>query len=107
MKKFLVLLLCLSLSFFILTRAAMPNHTPAPDTKTDQEEPTGQEADANPLLKDANTDEEVASGDDDSMDNASGGEGEGMNDDDGATASGDEDTAGDDGGHDGGGEEGE
>jgi hypothetical protein len=101
MKKFLVLLLCLSLSFFILTRAAMPNHTPAPDTKTDQEEPTGQEADANPLLKDANTDEEVASGDDDS------GEGEDMNDDDGATASGDEDTAGDDGGDDGGGEEGE
>ena len=67
MKKFLPLLLCLLLSIFTVARATKPAHTPAPDTKTAQEKPTGQEADAKTLLNDANTEEEVASDDDDSM----------------------------------------
>ena len=112
MKKFLPILVCLLLSIFNVSRATKPPHTPAPDTKTAQEESTGQEADAKPLLRDANTDEEVASDDDDSIDDASGDEGEGMNDDHGGNAAGNEDTGddhgGDDtGGDDGGGDEGE
>ena len=112
MKKFLPLLLCLLLSIFTVARATKPAHTPAPDTKIAQNEPTGQEADAKTLLNDANTDEEVASDDDDSMEGASNDEGEDMNDDDGGDAPGDEDTgdddAGDDdGGDDSGGDEGE
>ena len=95
MKKFLPLLLCLSLSIFTVARATKPAHTPAPDTKTAQKKPTGQEADAKTLLNDANTDEEVASDDDDSMDGASDDEGENMNDDDGGDAAGDEDTGDD------------
>jgi hypothetical protein len=112
MKKFLPLLVCLSLSLFTVARATKPAHTLAPGTKTVQEESTGQEADAKPLLKDANTDEEAASAGDDSMEGASNDEGEDMNEDDGGDAPGDEDTgdddAGDDdGGDDGGGDEGE
>jgi hypothetical protein len=112
MKKFLPLLLCLLLSIFTVARATKPAHTPAPDTKTPQNPPTGQEADAKTLLGDANTEEEMASDDDDSIDGASDNEGENMNDDDGGDAPGDEDTgdddAGDDdGGDDGGGDEGE
>ena len=98
MKKFLPLLLCLSLSIFTVARATKPAHTPAPDTKTDQKKPTGQQADAKMSLNDANSDEEVASDDDDSMEGASDDEGEDMNDDDGGDAAGDEDTADDDGG---------
>ena len=112
MKKFLPLLLCLLLSIFTVARATKPAHTPAPDTKTAQKKPTGQEADAKTLLNDANTDEDVASDDDDSTEDASDDDGEDMNDDDGGDAPGDEDTgdddAGDDdGGDDGGGDEGE
>jgi hypothetical protein len=116
MKKFLPLLICLLLSIFTVARATKPAHTPAPDTKTAQDESTGQEADAKSLLKDANTDEEVTSDDDDSIDDPSGDEGEDINDDDGGGAVGDEGTEGDDGGDDndgggasddGGGDEGE
>jgi hypothetical protein len=105
MKKFLPLLLCLLLSIFTVARATKPAHTPAPDTKTAQKPPTGQGADAKTLLDDANTDEQVASGDDDSMGDASNAEGEDMNNDDGGNAAGDEDTGDDDGGNDDGGDD--
>ena len=112
MNKFLPLLLCLLLSIFTVARATKTAHTPAPDTKTAQNEPRGEEADAKTLPNDANTGEEVASDDDDSMEVPSSDEGEDMNDDDGGDAPGDKDTgdddAGDDdGGDDGGGDEGE
>jgi hypothetical protein len=101
MKKFLPLLLCLLFSIFTVARATKPAHTPALNTKTAQNKPRGQEADAKTLFNDANTDEEPISD-----------EGEDMNDNDGGDAPGDEDTgdddAGDDdGGDDGGGDEGE
>jgi hypothetical protein len=104
MKKFLPLLLCLLLSIFTVARATKPAYTPAPDTKTAQNKPSGQEADTKTLLDDANTDEKVASDDDDSTEPASS--------DDGGDAPGDEDTgddhAGDDDGDDdGSGDEGE
>jgi hypothetical protein len=54
MKKFLPLLLCLSLSIFAVARATKPAHTPAPDAKTAQKKPTGEKADAKTLLDDAN-----------------------------------------------------
>ena len=112
MKKFLPLLLCLLLSIFTVARATKPAHTAAPDTKMTQKPPTGQEADAKTLLDDANTDEKVASEDDDNTEVASSDEGEDMNDDNGGDAPGDEDTGdddagSDDGADDGGGEEGE
>ena len=78
-----------------MARAARPAHTPAPDTKTAQSKPNGQEADAKTLLNDANTDEEPASD-----------EGEDMNDDDGGDTPGDEDTGDDDAGDDDGGDDG-
>ena len=111
MKKFLPLLLCLLLSIFTVARATKPAHTSAPDPKTAQNKPTGEEADTKTLFDDTNTGEEVGSGDDDSMEDASSDEGEDMNDDDGGDAPGGEDTgdnaAGDDdGGDDGGGAEG-
>jgi hypothetical protein len=112
MKKFLPLLVCLLLSIFTVARATKPAHTSAPDPKTAQNKPTGEEADTKTLLDDTNTGEEVASGDDDSMEDASSDEGEDMNDDDDGDAPGGEDTgddaAGDDdGGDDDGGAEGE
>src|SRR6266581_4032737 len=100
MKKFLPLLVCLLIGIFTVARATKPAHTPAPDTKTAQSKPNGQEADAKTLLNDANTNEEVAPGDDDSMEVGSNDEGEDMNDDDGGDAAGDEDTGDDDGGDD-------
>ena len=112
MKKFLPLLLCLLLSIFTVARATKSAHTPAPDMKTAQNKSTGQEADSKTLLNDENTDEGVASDDDDSIDGGPDNEGEHMNDDDGGDAPGDEDTGDDDagesdGGDDGGGDEGE
>ena len=92
MKKFLPLLLCVLLSIFIVARATKPAHTPAPGEKTDQSKPNGQEADAKTFLNGANTDEEVASNDDDSIPGASSDEDENMNDDDSGDAAGDEDT---------------
>ena len=53
MRKFIGLLLCLSLSFFIVARAAKPSHTPAAAENTPQEKATGQKADAETLLHDA------------------------------------------------------
>ena len=80
--------------------------------KERSKQPDGQEADTKTLFNDENTDEGVASDDDDSMDGGSDNEGEDMNDDDGGDAPGDENTgddaaADDDGGDDGGGAEGE
>ena len=77
-----------------------------PNMKTAHNEPTGQEANAKTLLNDANTDKEVASDDDDSIDGASDNEGENMNDDDGGDAPGDEDTGDDDAGDDDGSDDG-
>src|SRR6267154_2934113 len=54
MKKFVSLLLCLSLSLFAVARAMKPNHTLAAVAKTAQKKPTGQKADAKTLLDDAN-----------------------------------------------------
>jgi hypothetical protein len=111
MKNFLSLLLCLLLSIFTVARATKPAHTPAPDTKTAQKPPTGQGADAKTLLDDANTDEKVASDDDDSIDGASNNEGQDINDDGGDAPddenTGDDDAGDDNGGDDGGGDEGE
>src|SRR5262249_46387738 len=53
MKKFVGLLLCLALSFFIAARAAKPSGTPAAGGKTGQKNATGQKADAETLLDDA------------------------------------------------------
>ena len=52
MKKFVGLLLCLSLSFFIVARAAKPSHPPAAAARTTQKKATGQ-ANAEALLNDA------------------------------------------------------
>jgi hypothetical protein len=53
MKKFVGLLLCLSLSFFIVARAAKPSHKTDRAANTTQKKVTGQEADAKTLLNDA------------------------------------------------------
>ena len=53
MKKFVSLLLCLSLSLFAVARAMKPNHTLVAVAKTAQKKPTGQKADAKTLLNDA------------------------------------------------------
>jgi hypothetical protein len=104
MKKFLPLLLCLLLSIFTVARATKPAYTPAPDTKTAQNKPSGQEADTKTLLDDANTDEKVASDDDGGTEPASSDDGEDVNDDGGGDAPRDKDTgddhAGDDDGDD-------
>ena len=92
MKKIFSLLLCFLFSIFTVARATKPTHTPAPDTKTAQNEPRGQEADAKTLLNDENNDEDVASDDDDTVDGASDDEDENMNDADSGDAAGDEDT---------------
>ena len=97
MRKFLPFVLCLSLSIFTVAAAIKPPHTPAANTKTAHKNPMGQEADAKTLLNDQNSNEGVASDDED----------ENMNDDDGGDAAGDEDTGddaetGDEGGDDGG-----
>ena len=107
MKKFLPFLLCLLLSVFTVAAAMKPPHTPAANTKTAQKNPMGREADAKTLLNDQNSNEGVASDDDDSVDRASDDEDENMSDDDGGDAAGDEDTGddaerGDEGGDDGG-----
>jgi hypothetical protein len=55
MKKFLPLLLCLSLSIFTVARATNPSHTPASGAKTAQKKKaTKQKTDAKTLLDDAN-----------------------------------------------------
>jgi hypothetical protein len=106
MKKFFSLLLCLLLSIFTAARATKPAHTPISETNTTQNKPRGQQADAKTLFNDANTDEEVASDDDDNIPGASSDEGEDINDDDGGAAPGDEDTGDDDAGNDDGADDG-
>jgi len=54
MKKFVGLLLCLSLTIFTVARAMKPGHTLAVITKTGQKKPTGEKADAKTLLDDSN-----------------------------------------------------
>ena len=108
MKKFVALLLCLSLSIFTVARAMKPGHALAAVAKIDQEKPTGQKAGAKTLLDDAN--KALASmikADDDSIEDASDDEGEDMSDDDSGS---DDDGGGDDGGDggdNGGGDEGD
>ena len=89
MKRFLPLLLCLLLGNLNVAPATKLAHRPAPDVKTD-----------------ANTGEEVASDDDDSMEVPSNNEGQDINDDDGGDAPGDQDTGDDDAGDDDGGDDG-
>ena len=106
MRKFLPLLLCLLVSIFTVARATKPAHTPIPDTKTAQNKPRGEEAEAKTLRG-----EEGSSDDDDSTEVPSNNEGQDINDDGGGDASGDEDTGDDDAGNDnrgddGGGDEG-
>jgi len=102
MKKFVALLLCLSLSIFAVARAMKPAHTPAAVTKTAKKKPTGQKADAKTLLDDASKAlAAMIKADGDSMEDASDDdEGENMSDDDsgGDDDSGDDDGGGDDGG---------
>jgi hypothetical protein len=121
MKKFVGLLLCLSLSFFIVARAAKPSHTPLSQNEISSEESylesesfDRSDAEHEEVAVEKDTDEEVASADDDSMQNASDDEGEEMNDepgDAGDQATGDDeggdDNGSDDGGDDGSGDEGE
>ena len=100
MRKFLHLLLCLSLTILTVARATNPAHVFAPET------------DAKALVSDANTEEEAGSDDDDNMTGAPDEDGEDVNGDDGDGVAGDEGTApddegGDDGDNDGGGDQGE
>ncbi len=53
MKKFVSLLLCLSLSLFAVARATKPSHTLAAVAKAAQKKPTGEKAHAKTLLNDA------------------------------------------------------
>ena len=82
MRKFLPLLLCLSLSIFAVARAMKPTHSLAPDTKSARNPPTRQQADTKTSFKHANIEEEEGSNDNDGTENASGNEGEDVNDDD-------------------------
>lgn len=88
MRKFLPLLLCLSLSIFAVARAMKPAQVFAP------------EPDANASVHDASTEKDEPSHDDDSTPGASNDEGEDANDDEGDDAAGDQGTAPDDGGND-------
>ena len=83
MRRFLTLLLCLSLSIFTAARAAKPPHVFAPEPD---------EA----LVNDASAEEETPSDNDDSTMGGSNDEGEDANDDDADGAAGDEGTAPDD-----------
>ena len=100
MNKFLPLLLCLLLSVFTVARATKPTHMTVPNMKTAHNEPRGQDADANTLLNDANTGEELASDGDDSTEPASSDDGEDVNDDGGGDAAGDQETGDNDAGDD-------
>ena len=88
MRKFLPLLLCLSLTIFTVARATKPAHVFAPET------------DAKALVNDANTEEEAGSDDDDNTTGAPDDEGEDVNGDDGDGVPGNEGTAPDDEGDD-------
>jgi hypothetical protein len=111
MKRFVGLLLCLSLTIFTVARAMKPDHTLAAITKTAQKKPTGEKADAktystmsqaeeNEVAAEEDTDEEVTSADDDNMEDASDDQGEDMSDDGGGGDDGGADDSSDDGGGD-------
>ena len=107
MKKFVALLLCLSLSIFTVARAMKPGHALAAVAKTAQKKTTGQKTDAKTLLNDANKAlVAMITADDDSMEDASDDEGEDVSDDDGGGAD-SGDGGGDDGGDNRGGDEGD
>jgi len=95
-----------------MARATKPAHTPVPDTKTAQNKPRGQHADAKTLLNDASTDGQVDFDDDDDSTAApSDNEGQDVKDNGGGDApddqnTGDDDAGDDNGGDDGGGDEG-
>src|SRR5262245_35165171 len=90
MKRFLPLLLCLSLTIFTVARATKSAHVFTSET------------DAKALVNDANTEEEAGSDDDDNTTGASDDDGEDVNGDDCDGVAGDEGTAPDDeGDHDG------
>jgi hypothetical protein len=90
MKKFVGLLLCLSLSFFAVARATKPGHTPAADERSAQKKPAYVEnesvdmsdAEEDEVAAEEDTDVEVASADDDSTEDAPDYDGEDVNDDD-------------------------
>ena len=84
MRKFLPLLLCLSLTIFTVARATKPAHVFTPET------------DAKALVNDANTEGEAGSDDDDNTIGASDDDGEDVNRDDGDGVAGDEGTSPDD-----------
>ena len=88
MRKFLPLLLCLSLTVFAVARATKPAHVFAPET------------DAKALVNDANTEEEAGPDDDDNTTGPSDADGEDVKGDDGDGVAGDEGTAPDDEGED-------
>jgi hypothetical protein len=88
MRRFLALLLCLSLSVFTVARAMKPAQVFAP------------ESDANASVDGPITEEEPASADDDTTPGASNDEGDEVNDNDGDDAAGDEATGPDDGADD-------
>jgi hypothetical protein len=94
MKKLLLLLVCTSLSICNVARATKLAHIFAPESA------------GKAVVNDADTDEGTASDDDDSVDGASNGDGEDLNDDDGGDAAGDEDTGDDDADNDDGGDDG-
>ena len=90
MKKFVGLLLCLSLSFFAVARATKLDHTPAASEKSAQKKPAYVEnesfdmsdAEEDDVAAEEDADTEVDSDDDGSMEDAPDDEGEHMNDDD-------------------------
>jgi hypothetical protein len=68
MKKFISLSLCLSLSLFAVARAMKPSHTLATVAKAAQERPFDMsQAEEQEIAAEEDTDEDVASNDDDSM----------------------------------------
>ena len=93
MKKFVGLLLCLSLSFFAVARATKPDHTPAAGEKSAQKKPAYVEnesfgmsdAEEDEVAAEEDTGVEVVSADDDSTEDASDDEGGDMNDDNGGS----------------------
>jgi len=103
MRRFLPLVLCLSLSIFTVARATKLAHTATFYTRTTRKPPVEQPADAKALFKHANTEEETGASDNDSIDDASGNEGEDVDGDDDSDAVDDQDTGDDDGGDDDGG----
>ena len=98
MKRFLPLLLCLSLSIFALARAMRPTDTFVSDPQSARQSPTEKQADANTFLTHPITEQEPGSSDNDNTQDPSGNEGQEATDD-GSDAAGDQD-AGDDNGAD-------